>query len=75
MAKQNMDQAFIERVGKQLKEVRLREKISQYRIDLDLNTTISRIENGKTNISIATLYRLCDYYDIPLSEFFKEMSE
>ena len=39
--------------------------------DTDLN--IGRIESGRHSISLTTLADLCDYYNVPLEDFFKKI--
>ena len=34
---------------------------------------IGRIESGKHSISLTTLADLCDYYNVPLEDFFKKI--
>ena len=41
------------------------------RFDTDLN--IGRIESGRHSISLTTLADLCDYYNVPLEDFFKKI--
>lgn len=64
-----------------LKELRAEKGISQDAVITDINelkaTTINlaRIETGKGNISPSTLFMLCEYYKISISDFFKRVEE
>lgn len=41
----------------------------------DLSIHIGRNETGNQNMSVSTLYELCEYYKVPISEFFKRVEE
>ena len=41
----------------------------------DLSIHIGRNETGNQNMSVSTLYELCEYYKVPLSEFLKRVEE
>jgi len=64
---------FQKGVGKSLKKVRLSKNLSQ--LDLAVlcdmeKTSISRIENGRTNITLRTIYKLSYTLNIKYSELF-----
>lgn len=59
-------------IASYLKELRFSENRTQAEVcaELDLHeNSLSRIENGK-NMNLTTLFRLCDYYDIPIDSVF-----
>lgn len=62
-----------------LQELRTKANLSQESVITDIldskNLTINlaRIETGTGNISSSTLFLLCEYYKVPLSEFFKKV--
>ncbi len=64
-----------------LQELRASTGLTQDAIISDIfdakNTTINlaRIETGNGNISPSTLFLLCEYYKISLSNFFKRVEE
>lgn len=64
-----------------LQDLRAGTGLSQEAVITDImdskHTTLNlaRIETGKGNISASTLYLLCDYYKITLSDFFKRVEE
>jgi transcriptional regulator with XRE-family HTH domain len=64
---------LLKKVGKRIQEIRLSKGLSQVdlvgKIEGDIDTTnISRIESGRTNPTIHTLYRISEALDISLSE-------
>lgn len=64
-----------------LKELRLKTKLTQeqvannIKVSKDLSIHIGRSETGKHNMSVSTLFELCEYYRVPLSDFFKTVEE
>lgn len=70
----SMDKSeLLKKVGKKIQEIRISKGLSQ--VDLvgkiagNIDTTnISRIESGRTNPTIYTLYRISEALEIPLSE-------
>lgn len=55
-----------------LKELRKAKGVTQQDVLNDTGILISRIEQGKRDISIYTLYKLCEYFEIEFSEFFNK---
>lgn len=39
----------------------------------DTGIHLSRIEQGKTNITVATLFRICSYFNLTLADFFDDI--
>lgn len=39
----------------------------------DTGIHLARIEQGKTNITVSTLKRICDYLETNLGDFFKDL--
>ena len=70
----SMDKSeLLKNVGKKIQEIRISKGLSQ--VDLvgkiagNIDTTnISRIESGRTNPTIYTLYRISEALEIPLSQ-------
>ena len=56
-----------------IRKIRISKKLSQETVYLDTDIHCARIEQGKQNITVSTLKRLCDYFGITLSDFFKEI--
>ena len=64
------------KVGLKIKQLREERNITQLRFadkcDMEKNN-IGRIENGRRNIKLFTLSRICNALDISMSEFLKEL--
>jgi transcriptional regulator with XRE-family HTH domain len=66
---------------KVFKELRAETGLSQVAVVTDVfdakNITINmaRIETGNGDISSSTIFLLCEYYKIPISNFFKRVEE
>lgn len=59
--------------GKRLKEIRVNKGMSQLDLASYLNvdkTSISRIENGRTNLTLITMVKLSKALDIRINELF-----
>jgi transcriptional regulator with XRE-family HTH domain len=64
---------ILKKVGKRIKEVRLQKGISQAdlvgRMEGNIDATnISRIEAGRTNPTVFTLFRIAEALGVPLNE-------
>lgn len=64
----------IENFGKRLREIRMKQKLSQ--LDLELKsginrTEISKIENGLKNIEFFTIVKLAEALEVELIELFR----
>lgn len=57
-------------IASRVKQIRQRAGVSQEKFYLDTSIHIGRIETGKLNISINTLFRICGYFNISVKEFF-----
>ncbi len=65
-----------ERFGLVIKELRNNKGISQERLALDAEidrTYIGDIEKGSRNVSLEIIEKLCNYFQIPISELFKKI--
>lgn len=62
---------LLKEVAKRLKELRNAKGKSQADVYIDTDLNISRVESGRTSITLTTLATLCDYYGITLHDFFK----
>ncbi|WP_427874057.1 helix-turn-helix domain-containing protein [Flavobacterium sp. MMS24-S5] len=64
-----------------LKELRLKTGLTQEQVSNDIKANknlsihIARNESANLNITISTLYELCDYYQISVSDFFTRVEE
>lgn len=73
MVKPRRDTVFLKSVAEKLKQVRKERGLSQRVVYIDTDIHVGRIEQGKRNIALSTLAILCDYYRIPLVDFFKDI--
>lgn len=73
MVKQQRDNSLMKAVGRRLRELRESIGLSQETVLFKTGIYLTRIENGKRNISISTLIELCKVYNITLREFFKKV--
>ncbi|KAB2914510.1 MAG: helix-turn-helix transcriptional regulator [Bacteroidetes bacterium] len=69
---QYRDDEVLDAVVKGLKKLRTELRITMEDVYNDTGLNISRIEGGKANITISTLRKLCNYYQLPLYKFFKD---
>lgn len=79
--KQLKNTALLIAIRKVLQDLRAETKLAQDAVITDIfdskNVTINlaRIETGTGNISPSTLFLLCEYYKISISNFFKKVEE
>lgn len=68
-----------EMIGMRIKELRISKKnLSQNDFACLLGfdrTYLSRIENGKQNLTMDTIIKICNYLDVSLSEFFEPFND
>lgn len=67
---QYRDEVLNKRIALKIRELRNERKITQEQFYNDTDIHIGRIETGKMNITVSSLKRICDYFDISLSDFF-----
>ena len=65
------DDKLLKQISGKLKHLREKKGVSQQEIYNETNIHIARIESAQANISVSTLSKLCDYFGISLSDFFK----
>ena len=69
------DFELIGKIARKLKKIREAKGLSQRIVYIDTDFNIGKIEVGRTNISVSTLSRLCNYYGITIQEFFCSLEE
>lgn len=74
MAKQYRNEKLIQAVGHYLQQLREERGLSQEKVTFQKNIYLTRIENGYRDITLNTLMRLCDAYQITLRDFFKGLN-
>lgn len=75
MQKQYQNEALLSDVIACIKELRKVNNITLEVFYFDTGIHLARIEQGKTNITISTLSKICDYFDISIIDFFIKCSE
>jgi transcriptional regulator with XRE-family HTH domain len=75
MPKQLQNTELSKRIVFCIKELRKSKNITLEVFYFDTGIHLARIEQGKQNITVATLSKICDYLDIRLSDFFKLVEE
>lgn len=66
------------KTGELMRKIRKEHKVSMIDLASALQTTqprLSRVETGEQDISIKFIEQFCNYFDIPLHEFFKQIYE
>ena len=64
---------LLKKISERLKALREKKGVSQQEIYNDIDIHIARIEANKVNISVSTLSKLCEYFEISLTDFFKQI--
>ena len=67
------EREFLAGLGLRIKELRIKKNISQKDLAMECNfekASMSRIEAGKTNITILTLYKIMTALDADVKDFF-----
>lgn len=65
------------RVGELIRKIRKEHKVSMMELASALKTTqprLSRVEAGEQDISIRFIEQFCNYFGVPLDEFFKQLN-
>jgi len=69
------DEILIKKIALCIKGIRKETTISLDDFYIDTGIHLARIEQGKANITISTLSKICSYFDISLSDFFKKVEK
>lgn len=68
------ESAFLISLGARIKAKRVKKNLSQSELSMRCNfekASMSRIEAGKTNISVMTLYKISEALEVKIADFFK----
>lgn len=68
--KQYVDVELLLNISKRIKEFREQKNITQEVFYNDTGINIGRIERSKRNLSVSSLKKICEYFEISLEEFF-----
>lgn len=69
------EKEFLSELAVRIREIRTKAGVTQERFYEETNIHIGRIETGKSNISINTLYRICSYFEISVKDFFGKIKK
>lgn len=75
MPKQYINKDLLSEVVTCIKVIRSEKKITLENFYFDTGIHIARIEQGKTNITVSTLSKICEYLNISLSDFFLKIEK
>ena len=75
MSNQYQDSSLLIKVISVIKKIRKEKDITLEVFYFDTGIHLARIEQGKTNLTISTLSKICLYFNIQLSDFFKLVEE
>ena len=70
MPQQIKNEELLKQIVIRLKELRKTKNTTLEVFYFDTGIHLARIEQGKQNISVATLSKICNYFEINLSDFF-----
>lgn len=71
--KKSRNQKFLNKIILRIKELREERDITQEVFYNDTGINIGRIERGLRDFNMTTLYTICQYFEIPVEEFFKKL--
>lgn len=68
-----VNKKLLKGISMRIKELRSDKKITQSAFYEDTGINIGRIERGVNDVSISNLHRICEYFELSLEEFFKNI--
>jgi transcriptional regulator with XRE-family HTH domain len=71
MSNHYQNKELINKIVFQIKVIRKSKNVTLENFYFDTGIHLARIEQGNQNITISTLSKICEYYNISLSDFFK----
>jgi transcriptional regulator with XRE-family HTH domain len=70
MSKEPVNSDFNQRIVFCIRQIRKEKNITLEVFYFDTGIHLARIEQAKQNITVATLLKICNYFEIKLSDFF-----
>lgn len=67
------NERFLKKIALRVKQLREERGITQEVFYNDTGINIGRVERAKRDFSMTTLYSICKYFKISLSDFLKEL--
>ncbi|WP_300286449.1 helix-turn-helix transcriptional regulator [uncultured Alistipes sp.] len=72
MKEQDRDNAFLEYIARKCKQLRAEKGVSQEAVYEDTHLHIGKIETAKKNLTVSSLSKLCNYFNVSLIDFLKD---
>lgn len=69
------NEQLLTNLAKRVKELRKIKGVTQEEALNDTGIQFSRIEQGKRDVQLSTIEKLCNYFEISLEEFFNDSFE
>ncbi|CAL2089287.1 helix-turn-helix transcriptional regulator [Tenacibaculum sp. 190524A02b] len=69
------DEITLRKIALCVKTLRSEYNVTLNEFYIDTGIHLARIEQGKTNVTVFTLQKICDYFDITMSDFFSMIEE
>ncbi len=66
---------LLKKIAIRIKELRELRRITQADFFEDTGINIGRIERGINDLTISNMHRICEYFEISLEDFFKEIKD
>jgi transcriptional regulator with XRE-family HTH domain len=73
MPNQYQDKELLDKIILTIKELRKSNNVTLEVFYFDTGIHLARIEQGKTNITVSTLAKICKYFEISLVDFFEKI--
>lgn len=67
------DEILLKKIAARIKELREEKGVSQKELHNVTDINIDRLEGAKVNVTVGTIQKLCNYFEITLGDFFKKM--
>lgn len=67
------NEILLQTIGNTFKRIREEKGLTQEQVYNDTGVHIGRIETATNNLSISTVYQICQYYEVTLADLFKKM--
>ena len=71
MPQQYQDKELLIQIIFTIKQLRKNKGVTLEHFYFDTGIHLARIEQGKTNITVSTLSKICNYFEISLQDFFE----
>ena len=73
MSAKRRNNEFLDRIAVRIKQLRLEKDVTQETFYNDTGIHVARIEQSKRDFNMTTLNEICEYFDITIEEFFRDI--